>query len=80
MGPSLDNGPHFDQSYCYVEGIRVYIIMVRMEFFQSKELPKIGICLPCNKKALKFESELLWTESFLLEPIKIKPEKEAKKK
>lgn len=28
-------------------------------FFQSKELPEIEICLPCNKKALKFESELL---------------------
>jgi hypothetical protein len=28
-------------------------------FFRSKELPEIGICLPCNKKALKFESELL---------------------
>ena len=28
----------------------LYIIMTKLTVFQSKELPKIGICLPCNKK------------------------------
>lgn len=76
--PSQNCGPCFDHSYCYSHGDLYF--NDKTAFFQSKELPKIGICLPCSKKALKFESCYFGPSLSFSNQSKIKPEKESKEK